>query len=120
VGIGKPAKYRNKKVVFDGIKFASARECERYVELKALANSGKITNLVLQPKYWLRCGNNDIKIRSERYPNGRRASYTADFEFIDDLGKKHVEDVKGMDTNVSRLRRAIVEAQYGIRVEIVR
>jgi hypothetical protein len=120
VGDNKPAKYRNRKVIADGHKFDSVREHDRYVELKALRDNGKITGLELQPKYWLKSGKNDIKIRSERYPNGRRTSYTADFVYIDDRGVTHVEDVKGMDTNVSRLRRAIVEAQYGIRVEIVR
>lgn len=120
MGTGKPAKYRNKKVEFDGHKFDSIREYERYCELKALARDGKITELKLQPKFWLKCGESDVLIRSERYPNGRRASYRADFEYIDDRGVKHVEDVKGMDTNVSRLRRAMVEAEYGVRVEIVR
>lgn len=114
------AKYKNKKVVLDGHRFDSKREAERYVELKALEDQGKIINLTLQPKYWLKCGDKDIKIRSGRYPNGRRASYTADFSFTDDQGVEHVEDVKGIDTNVSRLRRAIVEAQYGVRVTVVR
>jgi len=116
----KPAKYYNKKVKFDGHTFDSIREYERYCELKALEKGGKISDLKLQPKFWLKCGGRDVLIRSERYPNGRRASYKADFEFIDDRGKKHVEDVKGMDTNASRLRRAMVEAEYGVRVEIVR
>lgn len=116
----KVAKYRNKRVEFDGHKFDSIREYERYCELKALQKAGKIRNLTLQPKFWLKCGDRDIKIRSERYPNGRRASYTADFEYYDDRGDRQVEDVKGMDTNASKLRRAIVEAQYGVRVTIVR
>ena len=120
VGRNKPAKYKNRKVIADGHKFDSVREHDRYVDLKLLEGQGKITELELQPKYWLKSGKNDIKIRSDRYPNGRRTSYTADFRYVDDLGITHVEDVKGMDTNVSRLRRAIVEAQSGIRVEIVR
>ena len=114
------AKYKNKKVIYDGHRFDSIREAERYIELKALEEQGKIKNLTLQPKYWLKSGDNDIKIRSDRYPNGRRCSYTADFKYIDDQGVEQVEDVKGIDTNVSRLRRAIVEAQYGVRVIVVR
>lgn len=113
-------KYRNKKVEHDGHKFDSIRECDRYKELKLLSDQGKITSLELQPKFWLKCGGKDVLMRSDRYPNGRRCSYRADFSFIDDRGDKHVEDVKGMDTNVSRLRRAMVEAEYGVRVEIVR
>lgn len=118
--VKKSAKYRNKKVEYDGHKFDSYRECERYKELTALERNGKITELELQPKFWLKCGGKDVLMRSDRYPNGRRCSYRADFSFIDDRGERHVEDVKGMDTNVSRLRRAMVEAEYGVRVEIVR
>lgn len=120
MGKRKQTKYSSRKVEYDGHKFDSQRECERYKELKALERKGKITCLELQPKFWLRCGNKDILIRSERYPNGRKASYRADFSFVDDQGVEHVEDVKGFDTSGSRLRRAIVEAEYGVRVEIVR
>lgn len=75
----------------------------------------------LQPKFPLYIGDNPILIRSERYPNGRKASYRADFVYQDhDRNERVVEDVKGVDTSESRLRRAIVEAQYGVRVEIVR
>jgi len=120
VGRKASPKYRNKKVEFDGHRFDSIRECERYKELTALERNGKIAELELQPKFWLKCGGKDVLMRSDRYPNGRRCSYRADFSFIDDRGERHVEDVKGMDTNVSRLRRAMVEAEYGVRVEIVR
>ena len=116
----KPSKFGNKKVEYDGYKFDSKRECDRYKELRALRDQGKIKDLTLQPKFWLKCGGKDILIKSERYPNGRRASYRADFAFVDDRGAEHVEDVKGFDTSGSRLRRAIVEAEYGVRVEIVR
>lgn len=120
MGTRKPSKFGNKKVQHDGYKFDSIRECDRYKELKALSDQGKIKDLTLQPKFWLKCGGKDILIKSERYPNGRRASYRADFKFVDDRGVEHVEDVKGFDTSGSRLRRAIVEAEYGVRVEIVR
>jgi hypothetical protein len=120
VGKRKSTKYSNTRVEYDGHKFDSKRECARYKELKLLEKAGSISLLCLQPKFWLKCGGKDILIKSDRYPNGRRASYRADFEFIDDLGVRHVEDVKGFDTSGSRLRRAIVEAEYGVRVEIVR
>ena len=115
------AKYRNKKVQYDGYKFDSIRECERYKELCLLQDAGEITCLEVQPKFPLRCGDAEIKIRSGRYPNGRRVSYYADFAYRDErTGKRIVEDVKGQDTPVSRLKRAIVEAQYGVPVTIVR
>jgi hypothetical protein len=120
VGAKAPRKYRNTKVEFDGYKFDSKRECGRYKELKLLRKLGRIKDLTLQPKFWIKCGGVDVKIKSKGYPNGRRASYRADFAYVDCHGKSHVEDVKGMDTSGSRLRRALVEAEYGITIEIVR
>ena len=119
VGKKKP-KYRNRKVSYDGYIFDSIRERDRYVELRALCDQEKIKDLKMQPKFWLKCGGISVRIKSKGYPNGRRASYTADFAYEDTLGTLHVEDVKGMDTSESRLRRAMVEAEYGISIEIVR
>ena len=72
----------------------------------------------MQPKYLLGTDESPVLIRSKGYPNGRRASYIADFKYFTDIegNRMVVEDVKGMDTPVSRLKRAIVEAQYGIRI----
>lgn len=112
-------KYGNRKVAYDGYKFDSKRECDRYKELRILEAAGKITELKIQPKFQLRTGEKDIKIRSGRYPNGRRVAYFADFSYMDDYGLV-IEDVKGQDTPVSKLKRAIVEAQYGIPVTLVR
>lgn len=85
-----------------------------------MQKAGEISQLEVQPKFPLRTGKRDIKIRSERYPNGRRASYYGDFAYLTKSGKRVVEDVKGADTNISRLKRAIVEAQYGLEIDIVR
>lgn len=80
-----------------------------------MTRAGEITDLELQPKYWLKCGDKDVK-----YASGRRASYIADFRYYDKgLGREVVEDAKGMDTPVSRLKRAFVEAQYGVKVKLV-
>lgn len=49
----KSNKYHNKKVIIDGIKFASKLEATRYTELKLLENKGIIKDLVLQPSYTL-------------------------------------------------------------------
>jgi hypothetical protein len=115
------SKYRNKKVTYDGYKFDSVRECDRYKELCLMQEAGEISALEVQPKYPLRCSGIDVKIRSERYPNGRRVSYYADFSYFDErLCQRVIEDVKGQDTPVSRLKRAFVEAQYGTKVTIVR
>lgn len=117
----KKPKYGNRKTTYQGLTFDSARECERYKELLILQSVNKIGELTLQPKFWLKCGEHFVKIRSKGYPNGRKASYRADFSYNDyELAERIVEDVKGYDTSESRLRRAMVEAQYGVRIEIVR
>lgn len=110
-------KYRAKATVVDGIRFASKKEAGRYSELKLLAIGGQIGKITLQPGYKLGTDDAPVLMRSARYPNGRRASYFADFKYWDNVNQVEiVEDVKGMDTPLSKLKRAVVEAQYGIRI----
>ena len=121
VGAREPAKYRNKKVSYDGYVFDSGVELRRYKDLKLLEGAGKITNLKVHPKWTLKCGGTPVKIKSKGYPNGRTASYSADFAYFDaDTGAAIVEDVKGYDTYTSRLKRAMIEAEYSFKVIIVR
>ncbi len=112
-------KYKATRTEVDGIWFDSKREAARYLELRMAARQGQIRDLVLQPEYPLACGGNPVLIRSKHYPNGRKAKYIADFRYMNHLGKTIVEDVKGMDTPLSRLKRAMVEAEHGIRVVVV-
>ena len=113
-------KYRAKPMVVDGIRFASKKEAGRYGELKLLCLAGEIGKVTLQPKYLLGTDDKPVLLRSSRYPNGRRASYLADFRYTDLRNMSVVvEDVKGMDTPLSKLKRAVVEAQYGITIVLV-
>jgi hypothetical protein len=114
VGREKPAKYRNKKVEFDGIKFDSIKEFERYCVLKAREKEGTINNLTVHPRYKLTCGGSPVK-----YESGRQATYTADFKYQVPNREWVVEDTKGYDTDASKLRRAVLQAETGIRVVIV-
>jgi len=79
----KPAKYNNKKVLYDGIKFDSTKECNRYCVLKILLRAGKITNLCRQVKFLLIPGS----------IFERALYYVADFVYDED-GQTIVEDVK--------------------------
>lgn len=49
----KTPKYRNTKVEYNGIKFDSKRERDRFIVLKDKEQQGVIQNLKLQPKYEL-------------------------------------------------------------------
>ncbi|MCK5497536.1 MAG: DUF1064 domain-containing protein, partial [Hyphomicrobiaceae bacterium] len=102
-------------------RFASGREADRYRQLLLMETAGEIADLALQPKFPFEINGRPVLIKSNGYPNGRRASYTADFKYRD---SKHgwrevVEDAKGADTSASRLRRAIVTAQYGIEIVLI-
>lgn len=110
-------KYGNKTVrLANGITFDSQAEHRRWIELKLLVEAGVIKELERQPRYKLTCGGRPV-----RYPSGRQATYTADFRYLDiELGEQVVEDVKGMDTKDSKLRRAVLAAETGVEVRIVR
>ena len=113
-------KYSAKPEIVDGIRFASRREAKRYRELKLLERAGEISKLELQPKYKLGTDDAPILLRSERYPNGRRAAYFADFRYYrNHAGITVIEDAKGIDTPLSRLKRAIVEAQYLVEIVLI-
>ncbi len=115
------SKYKNKKTIVEGISFDSKREATYYLQYKVLEKFGKIKDLVLQERFPLVIDGKPVLIRSERYPNGRTASYRADFSFYDvEQRKKRILDCKGVDTDLSRLKRALVECIYSVTVEIVR
>lgn len=96
------SKYRAKKTVVDGIKFDSKREAERYCELKLLEKAKEIRNLELQPRFLLQ-----DKFKDRNGKTHRKIEYVADFMYIDKDGKKIVEDVKGMMTDVYKLKKKL-------------
>lgn len=121
---GRPwGKYGAKPTVVDGVRFASKKEARRYSALKLMVAAGQIEALELQPRFPLVIHSTPVVIRSKGFPNGRPVAYIADFAYREfdahGPGVRIVEDVKGMDTPVSRLKRALVEAIYGVRVRVL-
>lgn len=98
-------KYKNKKVVVDGEEFDSIRESQRYKELKLLLRAGEISNLELQPRFLLQ---DSFKKNGRAF---RKIEYVADFQYIEN-GKTIVEDVKGIQTDVFKLKHKIFEKVY--------
>lgn len=95
------SKYHNRKTTIDGIKFDSAREAKRYSELKLLERGKKIKKLVLQPEFILQCG-----FKDGMGDKHRPITYRADFQYIDtENGFTVVEDVKGMKTEVYKIKK---------------
>lgn len=98
-------KYRNKKVIIDDYVFDSIQESRRYKELKLLLKAGKISDLQLQPRFLLQ---DSFKKNGKTF---REIEYIADFQYIEN-GKTIVEDVKGMQTDVFKLKHKIFEKVY--------
>ena len=124
------SKYGAVKTTVDGITFASQKEAKRYGELKLLEKAGKVRALRTQPHYAL-CAlvidHADVRDINKGTNSARRhpvAEYIADFEYeeseIHGFGgmtwRLVVEDVKGMKTDVYRLKKRWFEAQYSIRI----
>lgn len=100
-------KYHNKNTVVDGILFDSRKEAHRYGELKLLEKIGLIRNLKRQPRYLLQ-----EKFTHQLTGCKHRAiEYVADFEY-EELGKVIVEDVKGIQTDVFKLKAKLFDYKY--------
>ena len=99
------SKYRNKKVQVDMYVFDSIAESVRYKELKLLEQAGEISELTLQPRFLLQ---EAFRKNGKSY---RKIEYVADFQYIE-KGKTIVEDVKGIQTDVFKLKHKIFEKLY--------
>lgn len=106
--VKKQLKYRNKKTEVDGITFDSAKEANRYKELKLLLKAGEIGLLELQVPF-------------ELNPGGTHSlKYVADFVYvISKTGERIVEDVKGMRTREYKKKRRLMLKVHGIKINEV-
>lgn len=95
----KTPKFNNVRLVIDGITFHSKGEAMRYLDLLKLEREGKIANLDLQPRFKLFV--KDVFI----------CTYIADFRYTMD-GKDIVEDFKGVETAVFRLKAKMFKASF--------
>ncbi len=101
----------------DGIVFDSKSEAKRWAELRLLEQVGEIDNLERQVRLPISFHGRPVKIRSAGFPAGRPCVYTADFRYnLPGRDFAVWEEHKGHDDAVSRLRRAVVEAIYGIEI----
>ena len=124
----KPSKYKAQKVEIDGILFDSKKEANRYSELKILEKAGEISCLVLQPSFILipaqyetveRTGKKGQPIKPQKKCIEKQCVYKADFAYIDKDGNKVVEDVKGVRTEVYKIKKKLMLQKYGIKIKEV-
>ena len=100
-------KYQNRKTVLDGITFDSKLEANRYAELKVLEKAGVISQIQLQPVFEL------IPAFTKNGKKYRATHYVADFMYYDIQEKKvKIEDTKGYETDVYKLKRKMFEYKY--------
>ena len=129
LGIAVENKYKNKKVIVDGIEFDSVREANRYSELKILQRSGAISDLKMQVRYnlipVLRAEPTEVYKRGPKkgqYKPGKvlenAVYYIADFAYKEN-GKEVVEDAKGARTKEYILKRKLMLWVHGIRIREV-
>lgn len=106
------SKYHAKKTVVDGITFDSRRESCRYLVLKGMEEDGTIEGLRRQVRYELVPA---FDVDGRHY---RPVFYVADFVYVDkETGKTVVEDVKGMRTDVYRLKSKLFARRYGMSIK---
>lgn len=108
------SKYHSNKAEYNGIKFDSKKEMNRYKELNDMQERGEISNLRLQVPFEL--------IPSQRIDGRcveRACKYIADFVY-ERGGETVVEDVKGYRQStaysVYAIKRKLMLEKYGIRV----
>ena len=115
-------KYRNKKVVRNGITYDSKKEADRHAVLKLLERAGKIRELERQVKFVL------IPAQYEPDTIGargavrrgklleREVSYIADYVYTEN-GSRIVEDCKGFRTPEYKLKRKMMLYFHGIKIK---
>ena len=100
------SKYNNQKTIVDDIKFDSKKEAEYYCQLKLLKQAGEIKDYRLQPRYELQPA---FEKNSKKY---RAITYIADFAIINNDGTTEVVDIKGVETQVFKIKKKLFEYMY--------
>lgn len=113
IGNVSASKYHNRKTK----GFDSAKEWRRNQELEALQRAGKISELnrqvpfVLMPSFAL-----PDKATIQGFRTIREIRYIADFTYRLKDGTRIIEDVKGMQTDVFKLKRKLLERKIALGV----
>lgn len=102
-------KYKSKQTIVDGIKFQSKLEAERYQQLKFLLRADEIADLKLQPEFQIFEGYID-PLTGEKH---KSRYYIGDFQYVDVRNHQTiVEDTKGIETDVFKLKWELVQEKY--------
>ena len=119
-------KYGAVATVVDGVRFSSKAEARRYQELRLLEKAGKIEALELQPAFVLTTQLTTGTIRGAGKALAGKfpviGKYVADFKYyrLEAPCDWVVEDVKGYDLPLAKWKRKHTEAQYGVKIVLVK
>lgn len=94
------SKYKNVKTELDGVTYDSKKEARRAAELNLMLKSGEISTLARQVRFRLAKG----------------IEYVADFVYVTKNGERVIEDVKGIRTDVYKLKKKFMKEIYGIEI----
>lgn len=102
------SKYNAKKVEVDGIKFDSKVEAEYYLHLKEQVDTGEIQGFERQVK---------MTLQDSFYLEGvkgkiRAITYVVDFKITEKDGSITYIDVKGIETDVFKMKRKMFMNRY--------
>ena len=98
----KRSKYNNKRVRVDGILFDSQKEADYYSELKLQLRAGVIKGFCRQPEFILVDG----------FADKKPVIYKADFIVFKQDGIAEIIDVKGMETEIFKLKKKQFEDKF--------
>lgn len=107
----KQSKYKNKKAIYKNIEFDSMKEMSWYIKYELMEKSGSIKDLQRQVKFELQPS---FKLNGKTI---RAINYYADMTYIDKDNKLHVIDIKGMRTEVYKLKKKMMAYKYNIEIE---
>lgn len=109
--IKKKSKYNNKRIRVDGILFDSKLEADYYSDLKIQLQAGVIRGFCRQPEFVLVAG----------FADRKPVIYKADFIVFSLDGTAEVVDVKGMETEVFRIKhKQFLDKFPGLELKIVK
>ena len=105
------SKYGNLKTEYNGTIFMSKKEANYAMQLdfqkKAKNKADKVISYTMQVPFQV-------------IMNGKKiCKYLADFKVLYADGREEIIDVKGVRTQMYRLKKKLVEAQFGIEIKEV-
>lgn len=97
------SKYKAKQTIIGNRKFPSQKEAKRYVELMRMWEAGEILYFLPQ-----------VPLELDKDGSAR---YRVDFQVHWPDKTVTYEDVKGMKTDMYKLKKKLIEARYKIKIQ---